>query len=257
MKQRHSDGSAGDANYAAIGTDYSRYRQPDPRIANYIHRFLGDAPRIVNVGAGAGSYEPPDRDVTAVEPSASMRAQRPANLSVAIDAAAEQLPFPDRHFHAALATFTVHQWSDLSKGLGEMRRVTTGPVIIMTCDPSDLYCFWLKDYCPEVLDIEARRYPSIATIQAALGGEVEVVPLPIPLDCKDGFNEAYYGRPEMLLDASARLACSAWSFVQSPIVERFEKHLRSDLADGTWDKLHGHLRSQPEFVGSLRIIVSR
>ena len=89
----------------------------------------------LNVGAGAGSYEPLDRDVTAVEPSASMRAQRSAHLSVAVDAVAEDLPFPDSHFDASMATFTVHQWSDLDAGLAEMRRVTKGPVVVMSCDP--------------------------------------------------------------------------------------------------------------------------
>jgi hypothetical protein len=257
MEPRHSDGSAGDANYGTIGDGYSRFRQPDARIAEYIQRYLGNASRIINVGAGAGSYEPQDREVIAVEPSASMRAQRPPDRPVAIDATAEQLPFPDCSFDAAMATFTVHQWSNLAKGLGEMRRVTKGPIVIMTCDPSELYCFWLKDYCREVLDIEARRYPSIEMIQVGLRGDVEIVPASIPLDCKDGFNEAYYGRPEMLLDPRARLACSAWSFVELAAVRRFEHHLRSDLADGAWNEFHGYLRHQPTFVGSLRIVVSR
>jgi hypothetical protein len=127
----------------------------------------------------------------------------------------------------------------------------------MTCDPNELYCFWLKDYCREVLETEGRRYPSIESVQAGLGGRAEVVTVPIPLDCKDGFNEAYYGRPEMLLEPSARLACSAWSFVDRAAVARFEKDLRRDLADGTWDKEHGQLRCQPEFEGSLRLVISR
>jgi SAM-dependent methyltransferase len=170
---------------------------------------------------------------------------------------AENLPFADRHFDAAMATFTVHQWPNLAKGLSEMRRVTKGPVVVMTGDPNELYTFWLNDYCPEVLATEDRRYPRIEAIQAGLGGNTTIVPVPIPLDCKDGFNEAYYGRPEMLLEPSARLACSAWSFVDSTTVARFEDQLRCDLANGTWDRRYGHLRTQPVFEGSLKLIVSR
>jgi hypothetical protein len=252
---RRADGSAGDADYGAIGKDYARYRQPDPRIAAVIHKSLGNAARILNVGAGAGSYEPVDREVVAVEPSASMRAQRPSHLSAAIDAVAERLPFPERHFDAAMATFTVHQWSDLRAGLCEMRRVTSGPIVILTCDPAARHRFWLNAYAPEVIAVEARRYPAIELIARTLGGG-EVLSVPIPLDCRDGFNEAYYGRPERLLEAGVRSVCSAWSFVDRAIVERFVTHLARDLADGTWDAAYGHLRKQPEFDGSLRLVVS-
>jgi hypothetical protein len=257
MTGRRADGSAGDTDYGTIGDGYSHYRRPEPRIAAVINEFLGNASHVLNVGAGAGSYEPVDRRVTAIEPSASMRAQRPGHLSVAIDAVAENIPFPDRHFDAAMATFTVHQWSDLRKGLCEMRRVTRGHVIIMTCDPDELKRFWLSAYAPEVIAVEARRYPSIDAITATLGGATEVLSVPIPLNCRDGFNEAYYGRPECLLEEGARLACSAWSFIDRAIVERFENHLRSDLDDETWDRAYGHLRTQPVFEGSLRVIVSR
>jgi hypothetical protein len=256
MTGRLADGSAGDADYGRIGQGYSLYRKPDPRIAALIHKSLGSAARILNVGAGAGSYEPVDRSVTAIEPSASMRAQRPANLSIAIDAVAEKIPFPEKHFDAAMATFTIHQWSDLRAGLEEVRRVTHGPIVIMTCDPAELDRFWLNAYAPEVIQTEARRYPPLSSIAAALSGSCDVIPVPIPLDCTDGFNEAYYGRPEHLLDGRARLACSAWSFVDQVVVDRFENRLGCDLRDGTWDTTHGHLRRQSEFIGSLKLIVS-
>ena len=194
MAGRKDDGSAGDANYGTIGKDYSIYRQPEPRIAAFINAALGTARTVLNVGAGAGSYEPLDRDLTAVEPSASMRAQRSAHLSVAVDAVAEKLPFPDSHFDASMATFTVHQWTALEAGLTEMRRVTRGPVVVLTCDPDLVQRFWLNDYAPEVLATEARRYPSLDRISVVLGGTARIVPVPIPLHCLDGFNEAYYGR---------------------------------------------------------------
>jgi SAM-dependent methyltransferase len=256
MTPRRADGSAGDVDYGRIGLGYSIYRQPEPRIAALIHRYLGSASTIINVGAGAGSYEPVDRKVTPVEPSASMRAQRPPHLSRAVDAVAEQLPFPDKHFDAAMATFTVHQWADLRAGLNELRRVTRGRIIIMTCDPMELDRFWLNAYAPEVIATEVKRYPTMSTITHSLGEGCEVVPVPIPLDCSDGFNEAYYGRPELLLDERARLACSAWSFVDRTVIERFERNLSCGLADGTWDARYGQLRRQPEFVGSLKLIIS-
>ncbi|HWV82050.1 MAG TPA: methyltransferase domain-containing protein [Hyphomicrobiaceae bacterium] len=257
MAERKADGSAGDADYGAIGRDYASFRQPEPAIAALIVRALGPARTVLNVGAGAGSYEPTDRDVTPVEPSQSMRAQRPGHLAAAIDAVAERLPFPDRHFDAAMTTFSVHQWSRLDEGLREMRRVTRGPVIILSCDPALVQRFWLNDYAPDVLAAEARRYPGLDRMSDVLSGTAEIVPVPIPLMCRDGFNEAYYGRPECLLDPAARLACSAWSFVSAATAEGYIEHLRRDLASGAWDRKYGHLRTAPEYDGSLRLIVAR
>jgi SAM-dependent methyltransferase len=254
---RHADGSAGDADYGRIGRGYASYRRPEPAIAAQIEAALGPAGTILNVGAGAGSYEPRGRDVTAVEPSASMRAQRPAEIAVAIDATAETLPFPDRSFDAAMATFTVHQWQDLDAGLREMRRVTRGPVVILSCDPTLVEAFWLADYAPKVLATEARRYPALDHIGAVLGGQVEIVPVAIPLACRDGFNEAYYGRPECFLDEGARSACSAWSFVDPAENAASVERLRRDLETGAWDARYGALRRQPSFDGSLRLVMSR
>lgn len=257
MMDRHGDGSAGDANYGAIGNGYINYRQPDPHIAAFILKALGDTKSVLNVGAGAGSYEPTDRDVTAVEPSASMRALRPAHLPRAVDAAAERLPFADKSFDASMATFTVHQWNDLAAGLTEMRRVTRGPVLVLSCDPTKLERSWLQAYAPEMIAVEARRYPPLAAFEAAWGGTVEVIPVPIPLGCVDGFSEAYYGRPERLLEPGARLANSAWSFVDQSVADRFVAQLTRDLAEGKWDERYGSLRSQPYFEGSLQLLVSR
>jgi hypothetical protein len=256
MKNGPVDGSAGDANYGNIGSRYARHRQPDARIATRIHAALRDARTVVNVGAGTGSYEPTNRLVVAVEPSASMREQRPPYLSRAINAVAERLPFHDRSVDAAMATFTIHQWRDLRAGLSEMRRVSRGPVVILTCASEEVQAFWLNDYAPDVLAAEARRYPSMAAIEQALGTALRVSPVPIPFDCRDGFNEAYFGRPEMLLDAGARLSCSAWSFVPQDVAHTSVERLASDLRDGTWDRKYGHFRTQREFTGSLYLVVS-
>jgi hypothetical protein len=253
MLLRHTDGSAGDANYGTIGSGYISYRQPDPAIAAFIDRTLGQAQTVLNVGAGAGSYEPVDRQVTAVEPSASMRAQRPAHLTQAIDAVARALPFADKSFDASMSTFSAHQWPDLGAGLAEMRRVTRGQILILTCEALDQS--WLKEYAPEMIAVEARRYPAMTSIEKALGGNVQIIPVPIPLHCTDGFSEAYYGRPERLLDRGARRANSAWSFVTSAVEARFVEDLGRDLQSDTWDKKYGYLRSQPFFEGSLRLVV--
>lgn len=256
MSDRYDDGSAGDADYGRIGAGYADHRRPDPRIAAMIREALGDVTTVLNVGAGAGSYEPTDLLVTAVEPSASMRAQRPAHLPEAVDAVAERLPFGDDSFDAAMTTFSVHQWADLEAGAGELRRVTRGAIVILTCDPALLDRLWIADYAPEVIATEARRYPSLDQLGRLLG-PIEVRPVPIPLDCVDGFTEAYYGRPEMLLDPRARSSCSAWSLVDEKTVAGYVDRLRADLVSGVWDRRHGHLRTRPTAEGSLVLVIAR
>ena len=252
---RFSDGSAGDADYGSIGAGYALIRQPDPRIAAEFHAALGDATTVLNVGAGAGSYEPTDRAVTAVEPSASMRAQRPAHLSVAIDATADSLPFADNSFDAAMASVTVHQWPDLARGLGEMRRVTTGPVVILTFDPVPPMHWWLIDYVPELFDVEAKRMPPLERISDALGGGADIRTVMIPNDSTDGFGQAFFGRPERVLEPEVRRAMSAWSFVDDAVVERFVTALGADLASGTWDAKYGSFRDLEFFDGGMRLVI--
>ncbi|MBO3681387.1 SAM-dependent methyltransferase [Streptomyces sp. NEAU-YJ-81] len=207
----------GDTDYGPVGAGYTRVRRTDPRIAALIHAALGDARTVVNVGAGAGSYEPAERHVLPVEPSAAMRAQRPAHLAPASHGVAEQLPF----------------------------------------DGDELGRLWLMDYVPELQRAESARYPAIATITDALGPNTEVHPVPVPIDCVDGFTEAFYARPESFLDPAVRLAQSAWGFIEPGVAERAMAALAADLASGAWDERYGHLRTEPEFDGAVRLIVSR
>lgn len=255
VQRRFDDGSAGDANYGVIGTNYARYRQPEPRIAKHILDALGSAQTVLNVGAGAGSYEPRDRAVTAVEPSATMRAQRPRDLTEAIDAFAESLPFADQSFDASMASSTIHQWTDLAAGIAELKRVTRGPIVLLVSDPDRLIDYWLTEYFPEALDVESSRFPKISTVVSLLGPETRVEVVPIPLNCVDGFSEAYYGRPERLLDRGVQGAMSSWTKTDPAALQRFEHHLTRDLASGEWDHKLGHFRSQPEYLGSLRLII--
>lgn len=246
---------AGDVDYKHHGRRYAERRQTEPRIARHVHAALGSARTVLNVGAGAGSYEPEDRYVLAVEPSAAMRAQRPEHRAPAIDAVAERLPFDDDSFDAAMAAITVHQWSDSAGGLGELRRVSRGAVVVLAFDPDALGLLWLAEYCPELIAHERRRSTEISAIRSALGARTEVRSIPIPIDCVDGFLEAYYARPEQFLDPDVRRAQSAWGFVDPTTEQRAVRRLGEDLESGSWDRRHGHLRTQSHFQGALRLIV--
>lgn len=246
---------AGDVSYERLGAPYSIVRRADPRIEAQVHAALGAARTVVNVGAGAGSYEPLDRYVVAVEPSAAMRAQRPAHRP-ALDGVAGALPFDDGAFDAAMATLTVHQWPDLAAGLTELRRVARGPVVILTGDPSALDRFWLVDYAPEVIDVERRRYPPVGRIAELLDGDVSIEPVLIPADCTDGFGEAFYARPERLLEPAVRASQSAWSFVGDDVHDRFVRTLSADLESGAWAERYGAVAARPTFDGSMVLIVA-
>lgn len=158
---------------------------------------LGDAQSIVNVGAGAGSYEPRDRNVVAIEPSLTMIAQRPPHAAKAIQASAEHLPLPDKSFDAATAFLTTHHWSDLDRGLREMARVSRGPCVFLDHQMADLKFWLLQDYFPEMT---SRLRPLLPLEKArAVFPTIRVIPVPVPYDCTDGFFCAYWRRPEMTL----------------------------------------------------------
>jgi SAM-dependent methyltransferase len=220
--------------YDTIGATYTVTRRTEPRLASQIWAALGDARTVLNVGAGTGSYEPFDRDVTAVEPSAVMRAQRPAGAAQCVAATAESLPFEDQSFDAAMAFSTVHHWLDPIAGLREMRRVARR-VVVFQFDTSETAWrrrFWLtRDYLPEVAGLLVGR-PSLAEEARAIGARME--PVLIPWDCADGFFEAYWRRPEAYLDAHVRRGISVWASVGLDAEQRAVHSLRDDLASGRW-----------------------
>jgi SAM-dependent methyltransferase len=219
--------------YDTIGAGYTVTRGTEPRIAAQIWAALGDARTVLNVGAGAGSYEPSDRDVLAVEPSALMRAQRPAGSPPCVAAAAESLPFDDQSFDAAMAVCTVHHWQDPIAGLREMRRVARR-VVVFLFDTSDPSQFWLtRDYLPEFAALRGCRVlASLAELAGAIGARME--PVPIPWDCADGFFEAHWRRPEAYLDENVRRGVSVWAGVGPDVEQRAVHSLRDDLASGRW-----------------------
>jgi len=217
--------------YDSIGAAYSMMRRTEPRIAAQIWAALGDAQTVLNVGAGTGSYEPPGRDVTAVEPSAVMRAQRPAGAAPCVAATAESLPFKDQSFDAAMALATIDHWQDPIAGLREMRRVARR-VVVFTCDASDPDRFWLtRDYLPGHAGLWAGR-PSLTELARAIAARTE--PVPIPWDCADGFYEAYWRRPGAYLDDHVRRGMSIWARVGPDAEQRAVRSLRHDLASGRW-----------------------
>ena len=250
---------AGDFDYEQHGAGYAAVRRPDPRIAARVHAALGASRTVVNVGAGAGSYEPADRYVLAVEPSAAMRAQRPVEAAPAVDATAERLPFDDNSFDAAMATVTVHQWVDVDRGLRELRRVSSGPVVVLTFDAPALQRFWLADYLPEVIAVEQTRFPTLdrlTSVLAPASTEVRVDVVPVPRDCTDGFGEAYYARPEAFLRPEVRAATSGLGLTDPAAVRRGLERLEEDLASGAWDRAYGHWREQDEYAGALRLVTA-
>ena len=244
-------------NYDKYGQKYSGYRKTDPRIAEYVNNALGDSKTVLNVGAGAGSYEPADKYVVAVEPSTVMREQRIKNHKVpAINAKADSLPFDDNSFDASMAMITVHHWPDIKRGLKELKRVTKGQVLVMTFDPDHLDNFWNATYFPELIAIEKARFPTIEFINNALGGNCEVIPIPIPLNCVDGFQEAFYGRPEAFLEKDIRRSQSAWGFLEEGVEHKLVNRLYKDLESGEWDEKYGHYRKEPTYTCALRLIIS-
>ena len=242
------------AEYDRIGVGYAGSRRADPRIAARIEAALGDAASVVNVGAGAGSYEPAGRAVTAIEPSREMIAQRPPGAAPAIQAAAEELPLPDDAVDAAMTVFSIHHWDDWRRGLAEMRRVARGRVVVLTFDPDYLERLWLREYVPSINADDRRRFPPIAALREALGGAgVEAVP--VPADCTDLFLAALWARPELLLDADVRAATSGFARLDDELERRAVERLRADLASGAWDERHGHLREMEALDVGVRLVV--
>ena len=242
-------------DYDEHGRHYTRGRRADPRIEARVHAALGDARTVLNVGAGTGSYEPRDRWVLAVEPSATMRAQRPPGAAPAIEATAEALPLDDDAVDAAMACVTIHHWPRRERGLAEMRRVARGRVVVFTFD-LDRLPPWQLDYLREGVEVERARFGAIEAVAAELGGRGRVEAIPTPADCEDGFFEAFWNRPEALLEPRVRASQSMWELLDEGAEERIVERLGGDLESGLWDERHGHLREMESFEGSLRLVIS-
>ena len=193
--------------YDQIGLSYNATRHADPLVGRWILEALGDCGSVLNVGAGTGAYEPQDREVVAVEPSAAMRRARPPGAARCLDASAESLPFDDDSFDAALAVLTVHHWADYRAGLRELRRVARRRVVVFTWDQTVRDQLWLAEYFPDAYDFDRVRAPSIPDIVTGLGLEADVIDVPVPHDCVDGFAGAFWRRPARTWMPTSAQAC--------------------------------------------------
>jgi SAM-dependent methyltransferase len=241
--------------YDHIGERYATGRRTDPRIAAAIWAALGGAQTVLNVGAGGGSYEPSGRRVVAVEPSTVMLAQRPGGSAPAVRAVAERLPFRDGTFGVALGVLTMHHWTDRDRGLAEMRRVA-GRVVLFLCDPRRRPSRWLGHYFPATARLEAARETQVAELARVLG-PLEVIPVPIPGDCADGFNGAYWRRPRAILDPAVWGPMSALSLIPQADRATGMRRLRADLDSGAWERRWGYLLGLAELDLGYGVAVTR
>jgi SAM-dependent methyltransferase len=207
---------------------------------------------VLNVGAGTGSYEPADRQLTALEPSREMIRQRPAAAAPAIQGRAETLPFPNRSFDAAMAVLTVHHWTDKGRGLREMRRVSKGPVVLLTFDPA-YRDNWLLDYFPGLAALDDEQMPQLSEYARHLG-PVEVCLVPVPHDCSDGFLYAYWRRPAAYLDPRIRSGMS--SFWALGAVDQGLARLAADLSSGEWERRYGALLQRDAIDAGYRLVAT-
>ena len=244
--------------YDDIGDGYAQRRREDPRFSALIHAALGNARTVVNVGAGAGSYEPRDRHVIAVEPSDVMAAQRPLEFPPALRANAGSLPLRHGAVEAAMAVLTVHHWDEeQERGVRELRRVARGPVVMLTYDAAISGKMWLMaEYLPEVDALDRKIFPSMEQLRNWLGGHVRVETVPIPRDTPDGMLGSFWAHPERVLDPDARGVTSGFARMPASIVDRVVRAVARDLADGSWDERHGHLRTLDAYDGGLRMVVA-
>ena len=248
----------GAARYDRIGHGYAGTRREDPLLQERIHAALGGARTVLNVGAGAGSYEPIDRHVIAVEPSDVMAGQRPAHLAPALPGSAAPLPLRDDSVDAAMAILTIHHWDDqLQAGVTELRRVASGPVVIVTFDPDVCTQMWLvRDYMPESAALDRAVFPTIDQVADWLGGAVAVEPVHTPRDTPDWTIASFWAHPERVLDEDARNATSGFARMDAQVVDRVVAAVRRDLDDGSWERRYGQLRTLDEFDAGMRLIVA-
>jgi len=244
--------------YDSIGHGYAQTRREDPAIRDAIARHLGDAQSVLNVGAGTGSYEPTDRHVLAVEPSQVMAAQRPPHRAPAIRARAGALPLHDASVDAAMSVLSLHHWDEeRERGVREMRRVARGPVVLVTYDPELSGAMWLmRDYLPEVAELDRRTFPSMTDLAHWLGGRVSIEPLPIRRDTPDWNLGSFWAHPERVLDEAARRATSGFARMSPEVVDRVVTAVRRDLDSGAWDRQNGHLRQLEACDVGLRVVAA-
>ena len=247
--------SSRSVRYDDIGRSYAKTRREDPRIAAQVRAALGFGGPVVNVGAGTGNYEPLDLTVVAVDPSVRMLVQRVKRSRLVVRGAAERLPFPDRAFEVALATFTMQHWNDRRAGLRELRRVSHRQVIVCH-QPTDANHLWMGDYFDEDVRHGTRVPESDLDLVHACLEVREVRPVLVPRDCIDGFGAAFWARPEAYLDPLVQAGISELASLSEGARARWTARLAADLESGEWDRRHGPLRTMTECDLGYRLVIA-
>ncbi len=238
-------------NYDQLTESYKIYRKPDHRIAERILFHIDGAQRILNVGAGIGSYEPEDCNIVAIEPSHEMISQRKRSHVALLQGVAENLPFQDNVFDISMGILTMHHWSDISSGLKEMVRVTRNKIILFTWIGYGEN-FWLENYIPEITGVDYDLFPTLDELDQILGG-ISVETIEIPHDCCDGFMCAYWRRPEAYLEPNVRKAISTFSRIPN-IQDRLDR-LQKEIDSGEWRKKHTHLLEKKSLDLGYRLVI--
>lgn len=241
--------------YDTIGRHYTANRRADPRWEAIVAEHVGDAARVVNVGAGTGSYEPAGCALIAVEPSTVMLGQRAAAAAPAVRASASALPVRSGWADVAMAILTVHHWDDWEHGLEELCRVAPRR-IVLGIDFEVHAQFWLlQEYLPEVLDHTLRCGPSAVVIAEAIGATTSIV-LPTYSDLLDGVLGAHWSRPQAYLDPIVRANNSGCALADPDTVAAGMATLEADLASGAWHRRHGDLLARDWIDVGYRLLVS-
>lgn len=239
-------------DYDQVAEAYQRYRKPDPRIAERIQFHTEGAQKVLNIGAGTGSYEPEDCDMVAVEPSSEMISQRKNAKVELVRGVAEDLPFKDNAFDISMGILTIHHWADIESGLKEMVRVTRNRIILYTWIGYGKD-FWLENYIPEISGVDLALFPTLNELNRILEG-ISVETIEVPYDCSDGFMCAYWRRPEAYLNPEARKAISTFSRLPN-IQDRLDR-LEYDINSGAWRKKHGNLLDKESLDLGYRLVIS-
>ena len=238
-------------DYDQLAEQYRKYRKPDPKIAARIQFHIQGAQRVLNVGAGMGSYEPEGCEVIAIEPSYEMISKRKRTKAILVQGFAQDLPFRDNVFDISMGILTMHHWSDIAIGLQEMLRVSKNKIVLFTWIGygSD---FWLEEYIPEIKGVDEKLFPTLEELNRLLG-TISVETIEIPYDCTDGFMCAYWRRPAAYLDPNVTKAISTFSRI--PDFQEGFNRLQDDINSGMWHKKQNHLLEKESFDLGYRLVV--
>ncbi len=210
---------------------------------------------MINVGAGAGSYEPA-QTILAIEPSSVMIRQRPAGAARVVQARAEALPLADDAADAVMALLTVHHWADVKAGIAELRRIARRRIVILTWDSRVFRRFWLvSEYVPQAAAFDETRAVPVDRLVALLGG-ARVEPVPVPHDCTDGFGAAFWRRPEAYLDPVVRSGISMLAQTGEEVLRPGLDRIARDLESGRWYERHGDLVGRQDFDAGYRLLIA-